>query len=267
VTRALVIPAAGAGTRLGSDLPKALTLVAGRPMLDWLLDRYAPHVGRVVVIASPAAENALRRHLAARGGAHEVAVQARATGMLDAIRIAEPALRAPAEQLGSDPDCSPPRWVWITWCDQIAVSAETAARLARECDAASGDVAVVMPTVARGAPYIHLARDAEGRIARILQAREGDAMPARGEGDMGLFALSQRAFFEWLPRFDAEDAARGSGTGERNFLPFLAWLRGRGEVRTFPVTREIESVGINTREELARVERHLTMGGAAGERA
>jgi len=265
VTRALVIPAAGAGTRLGSDRPKALTLVAGRPMLDWLLERYAPHVARVVVVASPGAESALRAHLATRGVPHEVAVQARPTGMLDAIRLAEAALRARREPIGSDPDGSLPRWVWITWCDQVAVSAETAARLARECDAAGADVAVVMPTVAREAPYIHLARDAEGRIARILQAREGDAMPARGEGDMGLFALSQRAFFEWLPRFDADEAARGSGTDERNFLPFLAWLRGRAEVRTFPVTSEIESVGINTREELARVERYLA-DSAAGER-
>ncbi len=248
MTRALVIPAAGAGTRLGSDLPKALTRVAGRAMLDWLIDRHAPYIERVVVIASSAAESAVRAQLARCRLAHDVVVQARATGMLDAIRLAEPALRAAGVL---------PSWVWITWCDQVAVSADTAARLARACDEAKSDVAVVMPTVARDAPYIHLVRDAEGRIARILQAREGDAMPARGEGDMGLFALSQRAFFELLPAFDADDAARGSGTGERNFLPFLAWLRGRGAVQTFAVNAEIESIGINTREELLRVERHL----------
>jgi hypothetical protein len=167
--------------------------------------------------------------------------------MLDAIRLAESALRR-----GALPD-----WVWITWCDQVAVSGHTASRLARECDGAGEDAAVVLPTVVREAPYIHLARDEEGRIARILQAREGDTLPARGEGDMGLFALSRRAYFEWLPAFDTEDAARGSGTGERNFLPFLAWLRDRAEVVTFPASAAIESVGINTPAELRQVERHL----------
>lgn len=251
MTRALVIPAAGAGTRLGSDRPKALTLVAGRPMIDWLLERHAPHVASVVVVASPAAEAPLRAHLAARGGPARVVVQQRATGMLDAIRLAEPALRA---------DAAAPDWVWITWCDQVAISARTAEALARGCDSAAPDVAVVMPTILRARPYIHLARDAEGRIAQILQARERDPMPARGEGDLGLFALSRRAYFEELPRFDAEEAARGAGSGERNFLPFLPWLRGRGVVRTFAVDAEIESIGINTREELARVEEHLARG-------
>ncbi len=248
--RALVIPAAGAGTRLGSDRPKALTLVAGRPMLDWLLDRHLPHVDFVVLVASPNVESAMRAQLASRGVAGEVVVQASATGMLDAIRLAEPALRARAAL---------PSWVWITWCDQLAISASTAMQLAAACDDANADDAVVaMPTVLRNAPYIHLERDTEDRIARILQARERDAMPARGEGDAGLFALSQRAFFEALPRFDAEEAAaRGAGTGERNFLPFLPWLRGRGQVVTFPVADEIESVGINTREELLRIEAHL----------
>ncbi len=248
MTRALVIPAAGAGRRLGGDRPKALTLVAGRPMIDWLLDRHLPHAAHVVVIASPAAEAALRAHLAARGAPAELVVQERAMGMLDAIRLAEPALRARSPL---------PSWVWITWCDQVAVSASTAARLASACDVASPDIAVVMPTISRAGPYIHLERDAEGRIARILQARERDPMPPRGEGDLGLFALSRRAYFEELARYDAEDAARGSGTGERNFLPFLPWLRGRGDVRTFPVEDEIESIGINTREELERVEKHL----------
>lgn len=257
--RALVIPAAGAGTRLGSDRPKALSLVAGRPMLDWLLDRHLPYVDFLVLVASPSAESEMRAQLASRRVTGEVVVQERATGMLDAIRLAEPALRARGAL---------PSWVWITWCDQLAISANTAAQLARACDdAKAGDVVVAMPTVLRAAPYIHLARDAEGRVARILQARERDAMPARGEGDAGLFALSQRAFFEALPRFDAEEAvARGAGTGERNFLPFLPWLRGRGQVVTFPVADEIESVGINTHEELLRIEAHLLSAQAGSER-
>jgi len=258
MSRALVIPAAGAGTRLGSDRPKALTLVAGRPMLDWLLDRHLPFVTRVVVIASPSAADAIRAYVAGRAAPAQVVVQERATGMLDAIRLAEPVLRSRSGPLGSDPKGPLPRWVWITWCDQVAVSAETAQRLALACDAAGPDVAVAMPTVLRAAPYIHLERDAEGRIARIRQAREGDAMPARGEGDMGLFALSQRAYFELLPRFDADEAARGGSTGERNFLPFLPWLRGRASVTTFAVSAEIESIGINTRDELRRIDQHLS---------
>ena len=37
MNRVLVVPAAGMGTRLGSAVPKALTLVAGRPMIDHVL--------------------------------------------------------------------------------------------------------------------------------------------------------------------------------------------------------------------------------------
>jgi NDP-sugar pyrophosphorylase family protein len=47
-----VVLAAGAGTRLRplTDLrPKALCPVANRPLVDWALDRVAPHVGRTAV--------------------------------------------------------------------------------------------------------------------------------------------------------------------------------------------------------------------------
>ena len=48
-----LLVAAGRGTRLGSDGPKALVVVAGRPMLDWSLDDVAlvvPHqVSRSVI--------------------------------------------------------------------------------------------------------------------------------------------------------------------------------------------------------------------------
>lgn len=56
-----VIPAAGAGERLGSAEPKALVPVAGRPMLEWSLRAFAasPAVGAAIVAAPPGDEDRL----------------------------------------------------------------------------------------------------------------------------------------------------------------------------------------------------------------
>ena len=81
-------------------------------------------------------------------------------------------------------------------------------------------------------------------------------MPSAGEGDAGLFDLSLRAFLELLPEY-ARSPEIGRRTGERNFLPFVARARRYGRVVTFACREEIEAVGVNTQEDLARVEAHL----------
>ena len=48
-----IIPAAGRGSRLGFDQPKILFPVAGRPILNWLLDFLLPVSSRVVLVLSP----------------------------------------------------------------------------------------------------------------------------------------------------------------------------------------------------------------------
>jgi len=53
VTIAAVVTAAGLGTRLGSNLPKGLVAVAGRPLVAHALDRVLPLVS-VVVVTAPA---------------------------------------------------------------------------------------------------------------------------------------------------------------------------------------------------------------------
>lgn len=53
MTIAAVVTAAGYGTRLGSDLPKALVSVAGRPLLAHALDRVAPLASLIIVTAPP----------------------------------------------------------------------------------------------------------------------------------------------------------------------------------------------------------------------
>jgi bifunctional N-acetylglucosamine-1-phosphate-uridyltransferase/glucosamine-1-phosphate-acetyltransferase GlmU-like protein len=137
----------------------------------------------------------------------------------------------------------------------VAVHPKTIQRLARRT--AQDDTALVMPTVTCADPYIHLERDASQRIVRVLHRREGDVMPPVGESDMGLFAMSAQAFTEWLPRY-ADVVVAGTRTGERNFLPFIAWTDQRARVETFPCEDPIEAVGINTPDDLARVERYLT---------
>src|SRR5262245_45474560 len=90
--RALIIPAAGRGSRLRSDIPKALYPVNGRPMLDHLLARYGDIVERFVLVLSPEFEAMVRAHCAASplSGRIEYALQERPDGMLPAILMATP---------------------------------------------------------------------------------------------------------------------------------------------------------------------------------
>jgi hypothetical protein len=120
----------------------------------------------------------------------------------------------------------------------------------------SGAAALVFPTLEVERPYIHFDRDEGGRIVGVRQRREGDRMPDRGETDMGLFDLSRDAYQRDLAAF-ANEAPASSGTGERNFLPFIPWLAARSAVETIPGSEGIETIGINTPEELAAVEAHL----------
>ncbi len=242
--RVMIIPAAGTGSRLGATLPKVMVPVNGRPMLDYLVELYAPVVDEFFVVVSPAAQALVASHTATLHASISIAVQPTATGMLDAIMI-------PLSQL----EAARPLQAWITWCDQVAVRPETVQRLAQAV-AAHPQADLFLPTMQCEQPYIHFERDAAGNICNILHEREGDAMPGTGESDMGLFVLSDRACFEMLPRY-AADVVPGEGTGERNFLPFIVWAGQHGGVHTISGTHPMESVGINTPEDLVRVERWL----------
>jgi len=242
--RLLIVPAAGRGSRLSAAVPKLLVPVGGRPMIDRVLERYEGVVDQAIVVVSPAAEAAVRAHCSALRVPVQLAVQPRPTGMLDAILtpLEDVAALAPAS-------------VWVTWCDQVAIGDATVARLVGVTgESPAPDVA--LPTATMAQPYIHFVRDVEGRIIDVRQRREGDVMPETGETDCGLFALSQTACLEHLPAFARGQAAAGA-TGERNFLPFVPWMARLGVVRTFPVGDAIEAVGINTPDDLRRIEAHL----------
>ena len=243
----LIVPAAGLGSRLQASLPKAMVPVAGRPMIDHLLSACEPYIGATIVIAHPSFAASVREHLGKSWPQlpSSVVEQPAPTGMLDAILLAAPGVQASSAQI-----------MWIIWCDQVGVLPATLERLAAATASPSAPPSMVIATVRRSDPYIHFERDGDGRIARVRQRREGDAMPAEGESDMGLFALSRDAYLRQLPHY-AADVPPGGGTGERNFLPFIPWLAARADVQTIPATDPREAIGVNTPDELAAAESWL----------
>lgn len=242
----LLVPAAGAGSRLQSALPKCLVPVAGRTMLRRIIELWAPWVAECIVVAAPGfAEAAALQARAATTKPVHVQIQERPTGMLDAVELARSVVLA-----------SKARRVVVTWCDQVAIHPRTAKRLIVAGDAQPG-AGIVMPVVKRPDPYVHFDRDARGRISRVRQRREGDAMPDIGESDAGLFSFSRSVYLNELAAYAAL-APQGSATEERNLLPFIPWFASRGEVVTFRCVDAMESVGINTPAELAAVQEYLT---------
>jgi bifunctional UDP-N-acetylglucosamine pyrophosphorylase / glucosamine-1-phosphate N-acetyltransferase len=249
--RVLIIPAAGLGTRLNADGPKALFPIDGRPMIDHLFQLYEPFVSGFVLVLHPSFETAVRRHCDARGVNVYYARQDTPTGMLDAILSPIDLLR--------DLEC---HRIWVTWCDQIAVHPMTVRTLDRH-DREDPLASVILPTAWRRDPYIHIEREPGGGILEVRHRREGDAMPELGESDMGLFSLACRAYFEEVPEF-ASEGPGGSATGERNFLPFIPWVcRRGGRVRTFACRDPREAIGVNDAQDARAVEAYLAERGAA----
>jgi 2-C-methyl-D-erythritol 4-phosphate cytidylyltransferase len=87
-----LIVAAGRGERLGSDRPKALVTLAGRPMLEWSIDalQAVESVERIVVALPPGVSAALDRAISVAGGetrSHSVREALRACGDGDPVIV------------------------------------------------------------------------------------------------------------------------------------------------------------------------------------
>ncbi|GAA3171219.1 hypothetical protein GCM10010486_43130 [Nonomuraea roseoviolacea subsp. carminata] len=234
-----VIPAAGRGTRLGAAVPKIMIEVAdGVTVWHLLHRRLRPYVDHLHVVVSPEGEAAFRRLVAGEiaGGAVSVSVQERPTGMGDAVFGAAPHWEAHDTAL-------------VVWGDQVNLAPATVREVVRAHRQAAGP-ALTLPLVPLPDPYVEY-EVVSGGLRRVRMSREGDACRPGGLSDVGVFCLSTAGLREAWERYLAT-AARGSVTGEVNFLPFLPHLSlvHGWEVRTVPVTDPGEARGVNTPDDL-----------------
>jgi len=234
----VVVLAAGKGTRMKSELPKVLHPVAGRPLLDHVLAAAAPLGPASTTVVIGHQGEMIRAAYSNRPDVGFV-VQEPQLGTGHALLMAEPRLEGAAGT------------VLLLYGDVPLLRSTTLEALVRTHRAEHASATVLTATVGRPFGYGRIVR-ADGAIARIVEER--DTSPAEREIreiNAGIYA------FELGPLFDAIRGIASANAQGEYYLPDLVSIyRARGlGVATVTVANADEIRGINSRTELAEVER------------
>ncbi|HRI44791.1 MAG TPA: bifunctional UDP-N-acetylglucosamine diphosphorylase/glucosamine-1-phosphate N-acetyltransferase GlmU [Fimbriimonadaceae bacterium] len=232
-----IVLAAGKGTRMKSDQPKALFPIIGLPMAEWVgrAMREAGIEKPIVVIGHQA--DLVRERLSESYG---YALQAEQHGTGHAVSMAREALD------GYDGP------VLIAPGDAPLLDGEALQALAQH-HAKTGAVATLATTTpADPTGYGRIVRCSTGGVSRIVEERDASDDERRiGEVNAGIYCFDCQALFEALPRLGSANAQ-----GEFYLTDVIALLADAGRVETLSLPEEAVA-GVNDRWQLAEAEATL----------
>ncbi len=231
---AVVILAAGKGTRMKSDLPKVLHPIAGRPMVQHVVDAAgALNPDNTVLIYGHGGE-AVRQ--AVTGSRLQWAEQAEQLGTGHAVAQALPHLEEDV--------------VLVLYGDVPLIQPQTLRDFVARVDDQS--LALMTLTLDDPSGYGRVIRDAEGKVQRVVEQKDAsDDEKAVREINTGILACTRRFLNDSLPRLSNSNAQ-----GEYYLTDLIAMAVDAGmEVVTEQPGHAWEVDGVNDRVQLARLER------------
>ena len=248
----IVILAAGQGKRMKSALPKVLQTLAGKPLLQHVLTTALflqgkqAKTGPIVVVGHGAAD--VKEFIANASqedpsfGKVATVLQAEQKGTGHALLQALPKLDVQEPTL-------------VLYGDVPLTSKKTLAKLAKLADGVRGQdsaLALLTQDLTNPTGYGRIVRDADGSVREIVE--EKDATPAQKaikEINTGIMVLPTKALKRWLK------ALRSSNSqGEYYLTDVIAMAVKDGvPIRTTQADYEFETIGVNSRDQLASLER------------
>lgn len=234
---AVVIMAAGKGTRMKSATPKVRHPVCGLPMIQWpVVAARAAGAERIVVVVGP--EDDLADVLPE---GVETVVQKQALGTGDAVKSAKLALA------GADS-------VIVLSGDVPLVDAELIGRLANHHHASHAAMTIGTATLDDPSGYGRVIRGDDGLVERVSETKvAGDASEADldvREVNSGIYAFGVEALFTALGEVGSDNAQ-----GEYYLPDVLPVLREQGKtVSAFDLGWPEYMLGVNNRVDLAAVQ-------------
>src|SRR3989304_5000607 len=233
-----VILAAGLGTRMVSETPKALHRLAGVPLLGWVEQACREAAGGPpLVVLGP--EGAAARELLPPDVRFVVQVERRGTG--HAVQQAEAELRGRCDQ------------VLVATADIPRSRARSLRRLIETQQAQRVPLSLMTLTTSEARGFGRVERGIDGRVKGVIE--ETVATPgqlALGEFNASLYCFDAAWLWAHLP------GLRPSASGELYLTDLVAMAAAEpGGVATTVADDPDEVIGINTREHLAHAEQAM----------
>ena len=237
---AVIVLAAGEGTRMKSRIPKVLHPLCGRSMLGHVLAAVGELDPRRLIVVVGHGQAQVSAEAARHAPDVSVVVQERQVGTGHAVRMV-------TEGLGDLPGI-----VVVTYGDMPLLRAQTLAALVREHAAAGNAVTVLTAQIADPAGYGRIVRDDAGALAEIVEdAVATAAQRAIDEINSGCYAFDGVLLASAVKR-----VATGNAQDEEYLTDVVAILRGDGhQVGTVIAADPAEILGVNDRVQLAQVRR------------
>lgn len=234
-----IILAAGQGTRMYSGLPKVLHSVAGQPMIDHVIEAIAPLRPKTIYVVTGFMADAVKEHV----GKRAVCVkQDKRLGTAHAVKQVVPFLR----DFKGD--------VLVTVGDAPLIRTQTLVELAKR--RAAHQVAATVLTTELDEPkgYGRIVRNRDGTVRKIVEEKDTNTYEvAIKEVNTGIYVYDCQKMLSSLARVGNKNAQK-----EYYMTDTIEILCDAGE-EVEPVVAEdsSETMGINSRAELARAESYL----------
>lgn len=233
---AVIVLAAGAGTRMKSTKSKLLHEVGGRSLLSHAVDAASALAPEHLVVVVGHQREQVAAHLSDIAPNATIAIQEQPLGTGDAVRS------------GLVPIPGVQGEIVVTMGDVPLLTGETLARLVavhRE----HGDAATVLTTILEDAgSYGRIVRDATGEVVRIVERK--DATPeqvAIGEINAGIYVFDADVLRAGLASLTTDNAQ-----GELYLTDVIAFARAQGgHVHPMVLDDPWEAEGVNDRRQLA----------------
>jgi bifunctional UDP-N-acetylglucosamine pyrophosphorylase/glucosamine-1-phosphate N-acetyltransferase len=241
---AVVVLAAGEGTRMKSKTPKVLHELCGRSLVGHVVSAARELDPEHLVVVVGHAREQVEEHLSAAHPGVRTAFQAEQNGTGHAVRMA-------LKELGGTPDST----VVVVCGDTPLLSGETLAALAATHTADGNAVTVLTAEVPDSTGYGRIVRDeASGAVTTIVEHKDAtEAQRAIREINSGVFAFDGALLADALGKVRTDNSQ-----GEEYLTDVLGILREAGHrVGASVALDHREILGINNRVQLAEARRLL----------
>jgi bifunctional UDP-N-acetylglucosamine pyrophosphorylase / glucosamine-1-phosphate N-acetyltransferase len=237
---AVIVLAAGEGTRMKSRIPKVLHGLCGRSMLGHALAAASELEPQRLVVVAGHGRDEVGAEAARLAPGVCLVMQERLAGTGNAVRMVIEAL---GELSGT---------VVVTYGDMPLLQARTLQALVREHAVAGNAVTVLTARVPDPAGYGRIIRDQAGRLAEIVEEADATAeQRAVDEINSGCCAFDGALLADAVKRF-----ATSNAQGQEYLTDAVGIMRGDGHLAgTVLAVDPAEIQGVNDRVQLAQVRR------------